>query len=67
MPGPEVPYEDVPAFVQTLREKEFFSRLALEFAIFTAARSGEVRGATWDEFDLEKGLCAPERAHEGIS
>nr|WP_272897629.1 integrase arm-type DNA-binding domain-containing protein [Sphingopyxis witflariensis] len=51
-----MPYEDVPAFIQTLRERESFSRLALEFAIFTAARSGEVRGATWDEFDLEKGL-----------
>ena len=25
---------------------------ALEFAILTAARSGEVRGATWDEFNL---------------
>nr|WP_257541691.1 tyrosine-type recombinase/integrase [Sphingobium sp. CFD-1] len=49
-------YEDVPAFVQRLRERESFSRLALEFAIFTAARSGEVRGATWGEFDLEKRL-----------
>jgi integrase len=26
---------------------------ALEFAILTAARSGEVRGATWNEFDLD--------------
>jgi integrase len=26
--------------------------LALRFAILTAARSGEVRGATWDEIDL---------------
>lgn len=51
-----MPYEDVTAFIQRLRERESFGRLALEFAIFTAARSGEVRGATWDEFDLEKGL-----------
>jgi integrase len=29
---------------------------ALEFAILTAARSGEVRGARWDEIDLEKAL-----------
>jgi integrase len=28
----------------------------LEFAIFTASRSGEVRGATWEEFDLEAKL-----------
>lgn len=51
-----MPYEDVPAFVQTFGERDPVSRLALEFAIFTAARSGEVRGATWNEFDLEKGL-----------
>src|SRR3546814_11559903 len=51
-----MPYEEVPAFVQRLRKRESFSRLALEFAIFMAARSGEVRGATWGEFDLEKGL-----------
>lgn len=53
---PAMPYDDVPAFIETLRERESFSRLALEFAIYAAARSGEVRGATWDEFDLEKGL-----------
>ena len=29
------------------------TKLALEFAILTAARSGEVRGATWDEIDLD--------------
>lgn len=51
-----MPHEDVPAFVQTLREKESFSRLSLEFVNFTAARSVEMCGATWDEFDLEKSL-----------
>src|SRR5262249_5236594 len=29
---------------------------ALEFAILTAARSGEVRGATWDEIDLDHAI-----------
>jgi integrase len=29
---------------------------ALEFAILTAARSGEVRGATWDEIDLDRAV-----------
>ena len=53
---PAMPYEKVPKFVQKLRSRESFSRLALEFAIFTAARSGEVRGMTWDEVDLEDGL-----------
>jgi len=47
-----MPYAKVPAFIPKLRERESFSRLALEFAILTASRSGEVRGATWDEIDL---------------
>lgn len=51
-----MPYAKVPAFVPALRERESFSRLALEFAILTASRSGEVRGATWDEIDLADGL-----------
>jgi integrase len=51
-----MPYVDVPAFIDRLHEKESWSRLALEAAILTAARSGEIRGATWDEIDLENGL-----------
>lgn len=31
-------------------------RAALLFLILTATRSGEVRGATWDEFDLHAGI-----------
>ncbi len=49
-------YAEVPAFMARLRERESWGRLALEAAILTAARSGEIRGATWDEVDLEKGL-----------
>lgn len=51
-----MPYEKVAAFIEKLRQRESFSRLALEFAILTAARSGEVRGAAWDEIDLEAAL-----------
>jgi integrase len=51
-----MPYAQVPGFISELRKRESFSRLALEFAILTAARSGEVRGATWDEFDLKERL-----------
>ena len=51
-----MPYASVSSFIVKLRCRESFSRLALEFAILTAARSGEVRGATWDEFDLEARL-----------
>lgn len=48
-----MPYADVPAFVAALREREGVAPLALEFAILTAARSGEVMGARWGEMDLE--------------
>lgn len=48
-----MPYADVPELVLTLRGKaETVGRLALQFVILTAARSGEVRGATLGEFDL---------------
>ena len=49
-----MPYEQVPAFLRTLRSRSSKSRLALEFAIFTATRSGEVRGATWSEISVKK-------------
>jgi integrase len=48
-----LPFDQVSAFVADLREREATAALALEFAILTAARSGEVRGATWDELDLK--------------
>ncbi|MFN3815165.1 tyrosine-type recombinase/integrase [Brevundimonas sp.] len=48
-----LPFGDVPAFVGDLRQREAVAALALEFLIFTAARSGEVRGATWAEMDLK--------------
>lgn len=49
-------YAKVPAFMVRLTERESFSRLALRFTILTAVRSGEVRGAAWEEFDLEEKL-----------
>lgn len=52
-----MPYADLPAFITRLRTAGgTWSRLALEFVILTAARSQEVRKATWSEIDLEKGL-----------
>lgn len=53
---PAVPIDDMPAFVGALRERTGTAARALEFAILTAARSGEVRGATWSELDLETGV-----------
>jgi integrase len=51
-----MPFADVPAFLVRLREKETWGRLALEAAILTAARSGEIRGAQWGEINLDKAL-----------
>jgi integrase len=47
-------YEEVPAFVTSLRERDATAALALEFSILTAARTGEVIGATWNEVDLDR-------------
>ena len=41
--------DDLPAFMAQLHEQPGTSARALEFAILTAARSGEVLGARWDE------------------
>ena len=51
-PSPALPYHDLPAFMATLRGQDGIAARALEFAILTAARTGEVIGATWDEIDL---------------
>jgi integrase len=47
-----MPYKEVPAFLVELREREDISARALEFAILTAARSGEVVSACWSEIDF---------------
>lgn len=56
-----LPWAEVPAFILQLREHEKASesvRLMFEFLILTAARSGEVRGATWSEIDLDTKIWA---------
>jgi hypothetical protein len=47
-----VPFARLPAFMAQLRSAEGQGARALEFAILCAARSGEVRGATWSGIDL---------------
>jgi integrase len=47
-----LPWQEVGTFLGMIREREAISARALEFAILTAARTGEVIGATWDEIDL---------------
>lgn len=49
-------YALVPKFLDSLAERESAGRLALEALILTAARSGEIRGATWSEIDLKAAL-----------
>jgi integrase len=47
-----LPYAELPVFLTRLREHEVTAARALEFAILTAARTGEVIGARWSEIDL---------------
>jgi integrase len=47
-----LPYDEIGPFMMKLRDQPGISAMALEFAILTAARTGEVLRATWDEFDL---------------
>jgi integrase len=45
------PFKELPAFMGDLRKRDSMSARALEFAILTAARTGEVIGARWEEID----------------
>jgi len=47
-----VPYKQIANFMTKLRGRKGSSALAMEFMILTAARTGEVRGARWQEIDL---------------
>jgi integrase len=49
-------YADVAAFMLDLQSRKATAALALEFAILTAARTGEVLGARWQEFDLDRAV-----------
>lgn len=49
-----LPYEQIDTFMQDLRERDSIAASGLEFLILTAARTGEVLKATFDEIDFEK-------------
>lgn len=55
-----LPHREVAAALKTIRDTRAHptTKLGLEFLILTAARSGEVRGARWDEFDLDSATWA---------
>ncbi|RSV39457.1 DUF4102 domain-containing protein [Sphingomonas sp. ABOLE] len=52
-----LPYDRVGAALAKVRASDAgtATKLAFEFMVLTATRSGEVRGACWDEIDLERG------------
>jgi integrase len=47
-----LPYVELPTFLANLRTREATAARALEFLVLTAARTGEVLGARWNEIDL---------------
>jgi len=51
-----MPYVEVPAFIAKLRQQDDVAARALELAILTTARTGEIVGARWDEIDLENAV-----------
>src|ERR1051326_4330491 len=51
-----LPYQQIGELMPALREEDGIAARALEFTILTAARSGEVFGARWEEFDLSERL-----------
>ncbi|WP_259444707.1 tyrosine-type recombinase/integrase [Neotabrizicola shimadae] len=53
---PALQLKDAPAWYAELKDRQGFVARALEFLALTAARSGEVRGAQWDEIDFEHRL-----------
>lgn len=68
-----IPYLKAPEFVAALRsatdEVGIVTASVLEIIILTAARSGQVRGATWDEFDFDKRIWTVpgERMKSGLT
>lgn len=60
-----LPWQEVPAFMAELVKREGTGARALEFAILTAARSGEVRGMTWSELDGAMWRLPAERMKAG--
>ena len=49
-----LPYQEVGAALHTVEDSQASksAKLCFRFLVLTAARSGEARGATWDEIDL---------------
>ena len=52
-PHPSLPYDQLAEFIQHVHQKDGISPKALEFAILTSCRSGEIFGAKWQEIDFK--------------
>ena len=59
-------FNEIPRLFAEMKPYFSISARACEFAILTAARSKAVRFATWDEFDLEKGIWTIPLEHDKI-
>ena len=55
---PALPHREVASAIETVRASSArpVVKLAFEFLVLTAARSGEVRGAVWTEMDRDEGV-----------
>jgi integrase len=53
---PALPYPLIPELMAELRGRDGIASRALEFLILTAARTGDVIGARWNEIDLDEKL-----------
>ncbi len=53
---PAVPYREAHSFLMAVRAQGGIAPLAIELMLLTAARTGEVIAATWDEFDLDSAV-----------
>ncbi len=64
---PALPYGDISVFISELRSREGIAARALEVAILTATRTGEVIRAKWSEIDVEAAVWTipPERMKGG--
>ncbi len=57
-----MPYDQLPAFMARLAKIDSVASRALQFTILTAARTGEVLGATWGEADFERAIWSIDAA-----
>ncbi|MBK2093745.1 integrase arm-type DNA-binding domain-containing protein [Francisella philomiragia] len=53
---PALPYNQLPNFIKDLKAEDSIPSLALEFAILTASRFGQIAKASWDQFDFKKNV-----------